>query len=160
MSTSTHDLRLYVWSSAWGFCLRLCTAIPIIIEGLFQVFQRFPSSKLVLKTVESCFVALIHYWNGSTRLSANIHHSDAAYREEVKYHSSARMSCGTLKIKHARTGYMYNFPNEVRSLNPNTCVAATYSFSLKSRQNYAVSESRNPSVRWKVWLTVILLSFS
>jgi hypothetical protein len=35
-----------------------------IIEGQFQAFQRFSSSKLVLKTVESCFVAL-NYGNGS-----------------------------------------------------------------------------------------------
>jgi hypothetical protein len=42
-----------------------CTAIPIIIEGQFQAFQRFSSSKLVLKTVESCFVALNYYGNGS-----------------------------------------------------------------------------------------------
>jgi hypothetical protein len=41
------------------------TAIPIIIEGRFQVFQRFSSSKLVLKTVESCFAALNYYGNGS-----------------------------------------------------------------------------------------------
>jgi hypothetical protein len=42
------------------------TAIPIIIEGRFQAFQRFSSSKLVLKTVESCFMALNYYGNGST----------------------------------------------------------------------------------------------
>jgi hypothetical protein len=37
------------------------TAIPIIIEGPFQVFQRFSGSKLVLKTVESCSMALNYY---------------------------------------------------------------------------------------------------
>jgi hypothetical protein len=42
------------------------TAIPIIIEGQFQVFQRFSSSKLVLEAVESCFVALNYYGNQST----------------------------------------------------------------------------------------------
>jgi hypothetical protein len=42
------------------------SAIPIIIEGQFQVFQRFSSSKLVLKTVESCFAALNYHGNGST----------------------------------------------------------------------------------------------
>jgi hypothetical protein len=42
------------------------TAIPIIFEGRFQVFQRFSSNKLVLKTVESCFVALNYYGNGSS----------------------------------------------------------------------------------------------
>ncbi len=41
------------------------TAIPIIIEGRFQVFQRFSSSKLVLKTVESCFMTLNCYGNAS-----------------------------------------------------------------------------------------------
>jgi hypothetical protein len=43
------------------------TAIVIIFEGgQFQVFQRFSSSKLVPKTVESCSVALNYYENGST----------------------------------------------------------------------------------------------
>ncbi len=56
-------------------CMHICmhtaylwviyTAIPIIIEGQFQVFQRFSSSELVLKAVESCFVALDYYGNGS-----------------------------------------------------------------------------------------------
>ncbi len=41
------------------------TAIPIIIEGQFQVFKRFSSSNLVLKTVESCFAALNYYEIGS-----------------------------------------------------------------------------------------------
>ncbi len=45
--------------------LFLNTAIPIIFEGQFQVLQRFSSSKLVLKTVESCFMALNYYGNGS-----------------------------------------------------------------------------------------------
>jgi hypothetical protein len=35
------------------------------MEGQFQDFQRFPSSKLVLKAVESCFAALNYYENGS-----------------------------------------------------------------------------------------------
>jgi hypothetical protein len=38
----------------------------MIIEGQFEVFHRFSSSKLVLKTVGSCFVALNYYENGST----------------------------------------------------------------------------------------------
>ncbi len=42
------------------------TAILIIFEGQFQAFQRFPSTKLVLKTVESRFAALNYYENGST----------------------------------------------------------------------------------------------
>ncbi len=41
------------------------TAILIIIEGPFKVFQRFFSRKLVLRTVESCLVALNYYENGS-----------------------------------------------------------------------------------------------
>jgi hypothetical protein len=43
------------------------TAISIIFEGQFQVFQRFSSSKLVLKTVKSRFSALNCYENGSIR---------------------------------------------------------------------------------------------
>jgi hypothetical protein len=42
-----------------------CTAILMIIEGQFQVIQRLSSSKLVLKTVDSRFVALNYYENGS-----------------------------------------------------------------------------------------------
>jgi hypothetical protein len=49
-----------------SLCLRAAhTAITIMIEGRFQVFQQFSSSKLVLKTVESCFAALNYYGNGS-----------------------------------------------------------------------------------------------
>jgi hypothetical protein len=44
---------------------KVSTAIPIIIEGQFQVFQLFSSSKLVLEAVESCFVALNYYGKGS-----------------------------------------------------------------------------------------------
>ena len=40
-------------------------AVLIIIESQFPAFQRFSSSKLVLRTVESCFVALNDYENGS-----------------------------------------------------------------------------------------------
>jgi hypothetical protein len=47
-------------------CCFIHIAIPIIIEGQFQVFQRFSSSKLVLRTVESRFTALNYYENGST----------------------------------------------------------------------------------------------
>jgi hypothetical protein len=42
------------------------TAILIMIESQLQVFQRFPSSKRVLKTVESCFAAFNYHENGST----------------------------------------------------------------------------------------------
>ncbi len=52
-----------------------CTFIPIIIEGLFQVFHQFPSSKLVLQTVESCFVALNYYENGSSEPQAILQQS-------------------------------------------------------------------------------------
>jgi hypothetical protein len=45
----------------------LGTAIPMIIEGQFQILQRFSSRKLVLKTVESGFLkALNYYENGSS----------------------------------------------------------------------------------------------
>ncbi len=46
-------------------CLIL-TAIPMIFEGLFQAFQQSFSSKLVLNTVQSCFVAPNYYENGSS----------------------------------------------------------------------------------------------
>jgi hypothetical protein len=49
-------------------CSRL-TAIPIIIEGQFQAFQRFSSSKLVLKTVENRSTALNYYGIASTVFS-------------------------------------------------------------------------------------------
>ncbi len=41
------------------------TAILIIIEGQLQVFQQFSSSKLVIKTVESCYTALNYYENSA-----------------------------------------------------------------------------------------------
>jgi hypothetical protein len=41
------------------------TAILVIFEGWFQVFQLLFSSKLVLKTVEICFVTLNYHENGS-----------------------------------------------------------------------------------------------
>jgi hypothetical protein len=48
-----------------SMCVRT-TAILIMTEGQFQIFQRFPSSNLVLKAVESRFAALNYYENGST----------------------------------------------------------------------------------------------
>ena len=41
------------------------TAILIIFEGRFQVFQQFSSGKLVFKDVEIRFAALNYYENGS-----------------------------------------------------------------------------------------------
>ncbi len=52
---------------------RRTTGILIIIEGQFQVFQRVFSSRLVLKAVESCFVALTYYENGSTGIQKHLH---------------------------------------------------------------------------------------
>jgi hypothetical protein len=74
--TYTHK---YIHTYIHTMCMYACnhistsvgTAILIIIEGRFQVFQRFPSSKLELKTVESCFVALNYYGNGSSFLSVD-----------------------------------------------------------------------------------------
>ncbi len=48
-------------------------AILIIIEGQFQGIQRLSSSKLVLKTVESCFVALNYCENGSSMCEFVVH---------------------------------------------------------------------------------------
>ncbi len=45
---------------------QIVTAILVVFEGRFCIFQRFPSSKLALKTVESRFAALICYENGSS----------------------------------------------------------------------------------------------
>jgi hypothetical protein len=53
----------------------IVTPIPIIIEGLLQVFQRFASSKLVLRAIGSRFVALHDHENGSrvtTRVSYSV----------------------------------------------------------------------------------------
>jgi hypothetical protein len=49
-----------------GSFVMLVTSILTIIEGHFQAFQRFSRSKVELQTVESCFVALNDYENGST----------------------------------------------------------------------------------------------
>ncbi len=43
----------------------LPTVILIIIQGQFEIFQRFSSGKLVLATIDSCFVAPNYYGNGS-----------------------------------------------------------------------------------------------
>jgi hypothetical protein len=61
------------------------TAILIIFEGQLQVFQRFSSSKLVLKTVESCFMALNHYGNGSRshRSRTDKHKTKTKYKGKV-----------------------------------------------------------------------------
>ena len=45
----------------------ILTAIPIIIEVQFQGFQRFSSSKLVLKAAGSRFAALNYFGIGSTK---------------------------------------------------------------------------------------------
>jgi hypothetical protein len=49
---------MWVCVTSWIHRSESITAILILIEGQLQVFQRFSSSKLVLKTVKSCFVAL------------------------------------------------------------------------------------------------------
>ncbi len=56
------------------------TAILVITEGQFQVFQRFSSYKLVLKTVESCLAALNYHENGSSAhfLDAKLYRSSAS----------------------------------------------------------------------------------
>jgi hypothetical protein len=61
--TDFHQLRTGTDSGESGFALSH-NAILIICGSQFQVFQRFSSTSLVLKTVESCFVALNHYENG------------------------------------------------------------------------------------------------
>ncbi len=59
--SNTEIMCIYVfWFAGWSSV----TAILIIIEGQVQVFQRFSSSKLVLKAVGSRFEALNYYENG------------------------------------------------------------------------------------------------
>jgi hypothetical protein len=63
----------------------------MIIEGRFQVFQRFSSSNLVLKTIESCFMALNYYGNGSM-----IHRQELGLRRLTIQHKlvgSAQKCC-------------------------------------------------------------------
>jgi hypothetical protein len=45
------------------------TAILTITVGQFQVFQRYSSSKMVQRTVESRFEALKYYENGSMQIT-------------------------------------------------------------------------------------------
>jgi hypothetical protein len=56
----------------------------MIIEGRFQVFQRFSSGKLVLKAVESCFMALNYYGNGSTARIALLTVTPSTYFDPVE----------------------------------------------------------------------------
>jgi hypothetical protein len=56
---------MYVYAGICCEARMAHTAILVIIEGHFQVFQRFSSSKLVLKTVKSRFATLSYYENGS-----------------------------------------------------------------------------------------------
>ncbi len=54
---ANNRVRIEMW--VWVQQIHVCaTAILTIIEGQFQIFQRFSSSKLVQKTAERCFVAL------------------------------------------------------------------------------------------------------
>ncbi len=75
---------LLSWPWIWPYNIfGTSAAILIIIEGQLHVFQRFSISKLVLKTIESCFVALNNCGNGIKLLSllvsdcfiCNIHHA-------------------------------------------------------------------------------------
>jgi hypothetical protein len=65
------------------------TAILMIMEGQFQAFQWFSSSKLLLKTVESCFAAFNCYENGSMSsiflsLQQRYSKKEAKMRERLK----------------------------------------------------------------------------
>ncbi len=50
MRLRSSSITYTIWVYAWN-CFS--TAVPIIIEGLSQVFQRFSSSKLVLKPLKA-----------------------------------------------------------------------------------------------------------
>ncbi len=59
-------------------------AFRIIIEGRIEFFQRFSSSKLVLKTVESRFAALNYYENGSSiRVNPTVTENSLLYCEAL-----------------------------------------------------------------------------
>ncbi len=78
--THTHaHTHTHIHAAAERLSRIVRTAIPIIIEGQFQVFQRFSSSKLVLKPVESCFAALDYYGNGSNVESRGVNISIPMY---------------------------------------------------------------------------------
>ncbi len=78
------------------------TAILIIIEGLFQI-QRFPSSKLVLKTVKSRFAALNYYENGGSQWT--IWWSDA--RTHMQTPSD------DIQYEHAEKVLVASFPRKI-----------------------------------------------
>ncbi len=61
-----YNIHVYIHTLVLIFFLgtQICYCISIIIEGQFQVFQRFSIGQLVLKTVESRFTALNCYGNG------------------------------------------------------------------------------------------------
>ena len=66
MARATEYLHHIYMHETQSYNVSAChTAILIIIEGHFQVFQRFSSSKLVLKTVGSRCMGLNYYENGS-----------------------------------------------------------------------------------------------
>ncbi len=96
------------------------TDIPIIIEGQFQVLQRFSSSKLVLKTVESCFVALNYYGNGSTQTCVT--------RREI-YVSSRRSAKQTDRLLSEVVGSIQKLERS-RNLEKNECEELSF---LKSK---------------------------
>ncbi len=81
--SSMYHLRAY--PHTWEACAHHThthtnpTAILIIIEGQFQIFQRLSSSKLVLKTVESCFTVLNYYENGSMTYTCTFDMSAVAF---------------------------------------------------------------------------------
>ncbi len=73
------------------------TVILIIFEGQFQVRRRFSSGKLVLKTVESCFVPLNYYENG--RNKHEYYHTAHPRIIDVSYHDFKRFSSSKLVLK-------------------------------------------------------------
>ncbi len=89
------------------------TAIPIIIEGRFQVFQRFSSSKLVLKAVESCFVALNYYGNGSTTHLHNIQTGAHTPRITLLTQSLASETLEYLALGVSRTSNKKEIENDL-----------------------------------------------
>ncbi len=81
------------------------TAILTIFEGRFPIFQRFSSSKLVLKTVKSRFVALNYYENGSMYLVSQVP-IQAFLNTDISMFQSTSLS--TYSYQHMHT-YAYAY---------------------------------------------------
>ncbi len=77
------------------------TAILIIVEGQFQVFQLFPISKLGLKPVERCFIAFNYYGIGARILWRD----KWSYFEDFLFALHSALCCRQHNCWHAALQY-------------------------------------------------------